>query len=209
MTQKPTVKSAFPPIRPTAVTISRPIAAARPPQRKQAAPASPASKNGVNGCVTINVEFFVEIVDRPERQCPCWAYAGDPRKSDTFAKRIVAVLNKACWPTAAALERDDRRALKWFVCVAICERLSVQTHPILYAIALRLSQMALQRASVHQWERCLWSAYQLMNADFVARLDSVQLSVGSVCKFSELVVQVSAQRLADWNTRQSKSQKHT
>jgi hypothetical protein len=48
-----------------------------------------------------------------------------------------------------------------------------------------------------------------MDSEFVSGIDSIQLSVGSLSKFNEMIVQVSAQRLADANARQLKSQKHT
>jgi hypothetical protein len=99
------------------------------------------------------------------------------------------------------VERKDWRALRWLVSVALLERLTVQRHPILQAVSQRLAQSALQRAQVHGWERCLWSAYPLKDRPFSERIQTIPLVVGTSEKFSELSVCVDTQRLADWNAR--------
>jgi hypothetical protein len=149
----------------------------------------------------VSVEFWLELVDKPEKECPAWAYVGNPRKLAQFGRRIVAVLNLAHWPAAAAVQHKDWRAIRWLVCVAILERLSLQFHPILSVVGQRLSQLAFERPEVNKWESVLWSAYRLKNTSFVAALESVPLSVGALKKIAELTVRISAGKLADWEER--------
>src|SRR5262245_32956321 len=68
--------------------------------------------------VTVTTEFWLEIVNQAEKSAPFWGYLGDPRSAD-FGARCVACLNAAHWPTAAALERKDWRAIKWFIAAAL------------------------------------------------------------------------------------------
>jgi hypothetical protein len=151
--------------------------------------------------VTVLSEFWLEIVSRPEKAAPFWAYLGDPRSAD-FGKRCVACLNVAHWPVFAARERKDWRAVKWFVALAICERVSLETHPLVYAIRFRVAQLALARPVVHPWETVLWSAFALKdNNQFFASLESAPLTVGTLHKFSELTVRVSRRKLLQWNER--------
>jgi hypothetical protein len=97
--------------------------------------------------IVVPTEFWLEIVSRVEKAAPFWGYLGDPRSAD-FGRRCVACLNAAHWPTAAALERKDWRAIKWFIAVSLCERVSLETHPLVSAIRFRLAQMALARPVV-------------------------------------------------------------
>jgi hypothetical protein len=194
---KPTIKTAFLPIKPTVAALPKTTAVFK------------ASPNGdlesrlpKNDSVAVTTEFFLEVVDKPEKESAAWGYVGDPHKSAQFGRRIVAALNVAHWPAAAAVERRDLRAIKWLVCVALLERLSVQHHPILTAISLRLSKLALGRANVNDWERVLWAAYRLKDATtFASGLDSAPLSVGTLHRFGEITVRVSARKIADWNAR--------
>jgi hypothetical protein len=182
MSNQPAVKSFFSPIKPRFVL---------------AAKADPST----DPSIVINVSFWLEIINWPQKQNAAWAYCGDPRNIEQFGRKIVAVLNVAHWPVTGVVGRKDWRALRWLVCVAILERLTVQRHPILQAVSERLAQSALQRAQVHGWERCLWAAYRLKDHPFAARLENVPLTVGTLEQFSELSVRVNAQRLADWNAR--------
>ena len=146
------------------------------------------------------VDLCLEIVNRPEKLAPFWGYLGDPRTAD-FGKRCVACLNAAHRPASAALERKDWRALKWFVSLAICERVSLETHALVESVRFRLGQLALARPSVDRWESILWAAYSLKDRELLAGLESVPLEVGTRQKFAPLSVRVSASKLAQWRGR--------
>ena len=198
MHSKPVIKSAFTPIKPSINSLPRQVVASF-------APSNESHSNGdtsKNDSVAITTEFWLEVVDKSEKQCPAWAYVGNPCHVAQFGRRIVAALNVAHWPAAAVVERKDRRAIAWLVSVAILERLNVQPHPILTALSLRLSKLALGRENVNNWERILWAAYGLKDTTrFVVGLDSAPLSVGTLHKFTELTVRVSARKIADFNAR--------
>ncbi len=152
MNNKSAVKSAFAPMKPKVglPTLDKPEVVAVPEPTP-----SGTARSLINDEIAVQVSFWLEVVDSPDRQCPAWAYAGNPREVDIFGRKVVAVLNIAHWPAAAAVERKDWRAIKWLVAIAILERLALQQHPILFAVRFHLSQLALQLPRVQPWQTVL------------------------------------------------------
>jgi hypothetical protein len=166
----------------------------------KASPAKPSPSTITTDEIIVVSEFWLEVVNRTEKAAPFWAYLGDPRSAD-FGKRCVACLNIEHWPVPAALAKKDLRAVKWFVALAICERVSLETHPLVCAIRFRLAQLALARPVIHPWESVLWSAFALKDNQLFAGLESAPLTAGTLHKFGELAVRVSSSKLAQWKER--------
>jgi hypothetical protein len=152
--------------------------------------------------LTIKIEFYVELINNPQKCCPAFAYLGRKDPPDTL--RIVAVLNRGLWPTAAALVRDDGNALRWLVALAITDRcLTWPTHPILRATSRYLCQAAMgERAQDYQ--AGLWAAYGLKDHPLFA-IEKLSILKGksehSPEKFTEFNVAVDSARLESWRTK--------
>jgi hypothetical protein len=202
MSSKPAIKSVFAPLKPSAVA-------------KVAEAASPSSAPTNNAArwrdllppkdgqeTLVRVQFWFEVVDRPDRLCPAWAYCGDPRKIEQFGKRIGVNLNIAHWPVTEAVKNKDWQTLRWLVAIAILERLIFDCSPLLRAISRRLAETAFDRHA-DIWERGLWAAYRLKDHPFMTRLESIPLVVGTARMFSELDVRVNNYQLAAWKARLS------
>jgi hypothetical protein len=113
------IKSAFAPMRPS-VTLS--VSPEAPPKTQPAVPppkeAPPKPKRKA---AAITVELWLEIFNKPGKICPAWAYlAHEPPLA-----RLVAVLNAAHWPAAAALARKDVQAIRWLAATALLDRLAL------------------------------------------------------------------------------------
>jgi hypothetical protein len=192
------IKSAFAPMR--ATRTASPSAA--PPSSPERLPKKPQpSKTGQPSAkdeVALDVTFWIEVVEKPLKEAPFWAYVGNPREIDTFGRRIVAVLNTSHWPATAAVERKDWRAIKWMASLAILERVGLQYHPILSAVRFRLCQLALCRPKAHERESILWAGYRLKDSSFLAGLESIPLTVGTLQQFNKLTVSVNAGKLEQW-----------
>jgi hypothetical protein len=196
-------KSKFPNISKPQI-MSTPIKSAFPPMRATASPEKPTAVNSLNDIaneVQLEVAFWLEITDRPQKEPPFWAYVGNPKETDSFGRRIVAVLNVSYWPAAAAVEHKDWRAIRWMASLAILERCALQYHPVLSAVRFRLCQLASCQPKAHNWETILWAVYRLKDTSFVAGLDSVPLTVGTLEKFAQLAVRVDAGKLEEWESR--------
>jgi hypothetical protein len=191
------VKSLFAPIKPS-VTTTMASAPSTPPAPLVNGSSPPKD----DGDILIPVEFWAEVVSQPEKLSPCWAFIGDWRRAD-FGRRVTVALNLAYWPATGAAARRDWTALRWLVSTAILERVFVANHPVLCAVSQQLCQLALRREQIQNWERISWSAYQLKDTPFIGAIEAVPLAVGTLQRFSELSVQVSAARLADWTARSS------
>jgi hypothetical protein len=148
--------------------------------------------------LNIAVQLWLEIAEEPQKACPAWAYIAKAQEQATC--RLVAVLNKDKWPTAAALARLDRNAIRWLVALAILDRcLTWPSNPILRAIHLHLMRLALGEIAI-AYQGGLWAAYSLKDHPLLAPIDSlspITLKSG-IERFANFTAQVDATRLSTW-----------
>ena len=101
------------------------------------------------------------MVNEPDKNCPCWAFLGDPHKPD-FGFTISIVYNTAYWPAQGAVARKDFQALHWLGAVALLERLALSRHPTTDAMRSHLLGLVFARRFA-TWKTVLWGAYSLRN----------------------------------------------
>jgi hypothetical protein len=183
-----TIKSAFPPMRPS-VTLS--VSPEAPPKPQPAVPPPKGPKP--KGKATITVELWLEIINKPGKICPAWAYLShEPR-------RLVAVLNAAHWPAAAALERKDVQAIRWLAATALLDRLALAGNdPVGRSLLRTICQLVI--GPDWQWYQAgLWCAYLLKDHPLLAPIDTtlpiLAGSGGGLAKFGELSCLVDPEAL--------------
>jgi hypothetical protein len=147
MSAKPAIKSVFAPM--TAKKLAH--SASIKPSPAKSSPV-PSAKSGDE--IIKSISFFLEITDNPQKHCPCWCYIADPRHPD-YGTRLTAVLNTAHWPTAAAIQRKDWRAIRWLTSLAILERIALSSYPVWLALKAHLGSVALGTPRPQNWELVL------------------------------------------------------
>ena len=77
------------------------------------------------------------------------------------------------WPTAGAVARADGRTLRWLAAGALLERLALESDRANFGqVRNRLLQLAFGRPA-DVWERVLWAAYALKDAELFAPLEKL------------------------------------
>jgi hypothetical protein len=147
--------------------------------------------------ISVAVELWVEVVEAPDKHCPAFAYIS----ADHKPQRIVAVINKALWPSAAALTRADANALRWLTAMSILDRCGTwRSHPILAA-----TQRYLVEIVIGHWldyKAIAWAAYALRNHQLTERIpELVSNPKTEPQKFAEFSVTIDSVRLADFREK--------
>jgi hypothetical protein len=212
MNSKSVVKSAFAPIKThfksaIADTAATNLAVEIPPEPKPNTPVAAASSPLPESTTqTITTELWVQLVNDPLKNCPCWAFLGNPHKP-LFCSAITIVYNTAHWPAHGAVARKDFQALRWLGALALLERLALSRHPITDALRSYLLGLVSGRRFA-TWETVLWAAYLLRNLSPFTELDHAQLwdarlerGASQRHKFGELTFSVDSEKLANWHTR--------
>jgi hypothetical protein len=203
----PAIKSAFGKMTPTKLVASSAVAASPPslarstiqlasngcgPERKAPLPAGPP--------VSVAVEFWVETINDPLKSSPVFAYV--PRQENLSApQRLVVVLNKALWPTAAALARADANAIRWLVSSGITDRCLCWTgHPVLNAITRYLALVVLGRYK--DFERGAWLSYALREHKLTEPIPELIANAKTEPqRFAKFNVEVDSAKLDFWRQK--------
>jgi hypothetical protein len=173
-------KSAFAPMRAkldpaVASKLPQAVPKQQPPSASAKKTVPPSSSVRPPDLVTVEIrcELWLEIVDRPEKLNCAWSYVA--RENPAGVQRVGIVLNAGQWPAGGALERDDKRAVRWLASLAVLDRLNTWSNePVLRAARDYLVHAVLGNGA-GLWECGLWAAYQLKDSDITAPIETLPI----------------------------------
>ena len=123
--------------------------------------------------VEIRCELWLEIVNRPEKLNCAWSYA--ERQNPPGVQRIGIALNMAHWPSGSALERADKRAVRWLASLAVLDRLNTWPgNPVLRATRDHLVRAVLGN-NTELWQTGAWTAYTLKDSEITAPIETLPI----------------------------------